>query len=129
VEHKKKVREETEAALKQSNETMKRAYDKKKGESREYQPRDKVYLEGTNITTDRPIKKFDDKRHGPFTVIKKVGALSYKLKLPTTWERVHPVFNEMHLTPFTPAEYLSQKNPHHPRLSSLKKEKSTSLKK
>jgi hypothetical protein len=40
---------------------MKRAYDKKRGESQEYQPRDKVYLEGTDITTDRPIKKFDDK--------------------------------------------------------------------
>ena len=54
VEHIKKVREETEAALKQSNETMKRAYDKKKGKSREYQPGDKVYLEGTNITTNGP---------------------------------------------------------------------------
>jgi Chromo (CHRromatin Organisation MOdifier) domain len=90
---------------------MKRAYDKKRGESQEYQPRDKVYLEGTNITTDRPIKKFDDKRHGPFTVIKKVGASSYKLKLPATWKKIHLVFNEIHLTPFTPAEYPSQKHP------------------
>jgi hypothetical protein len=30
VEHIKKVHEETEAALKQSNETMKRAYDKRR---------------------------------------------------------------------------------------------------
>ena len=96
---------------------MKRAYDKKRGESQEYQPRDKVYLEGTNITTDRPIKKFDDKRHGPFTVIKKVGASSYKLKLPATWKKIHLVFNEIHLTPFTPAEYPYKNTHHHPRLS------------
>jgi transposase InsO family protein len=111
VEHVKKVREETEAALKQSSETMKRAYDKKKGESREYQPGERVYLEGTNITTDRPIGKLGDKRHGPFTVIKKVGASSYKLKLPATWKKIHPVFNEVFLTPFTPPQYASQKHP------------------
>ena len=61
VGHIRKVREEMEAALKQSNETMKKAYDRKKGESWEYQPGDKVYLEGTNVTTDRPIKKLGDK--------------------------------------------------------------------
>jgi hypothetical protein len=90
---------------------MKKAYNRKKGESRECQPRDKVYLEGTNITTDRPIKKLDDKQHGPFTIVKKVGALSYKLKLPATWKKVHLVFNEVYLLPFTPAEYSSQKQP------------------
>jgi Chromo (CHRromatin Organisation MOdifier) domain len=111
VEHIKKVHEETEAALRQSNKTMKRAYNRKKGELREYQPGDKVYLEGTNITTDRPIKELNDKWHGPFTVIKKVRAASYKLKLPATWKKIHPVFNEVYLLPFTPAEYPSQKLP------------------
>jgi len=52
VEHVKKVREEAGAALRQSAETMKRNYDKKKGDSREYRPGEKVWLEGTNITTD-----------------------------------------------------------------------------
>jgi hypothetical protein len=56
VEHIKKVHKETEAALKQ-----KKAYDRKRGDPQEYKPGDKVYLEGTNITTDRPIKKLDDK--------------------------------------------------------------------
>jgi Chromo (CHRromatin Organisation MOdifier) domain len=111
IEHIKKVCEEMEAALKQSNETIKRAYNRKKGESREYQPGDKVYLEGTNITMDRPIEKFDDKQHGPFTIIKKVGAMSYKLKLPATWKKVHPIFNKVYLLPFTPVEYPSQKKP------------------
>ena len=59
---------------------------------------------------DRPIKKLGDKRHGPFMVIKKVST-SYKLKLPATWKKIHPVFNEVYLTPFTPAGYPSQKHP------------------
>jgi hypothetical protein len=114
VEHIKKVREETEAALKQSAETMKRNYDRKKGDSREYAPGDKVWLEGTNITTNRPIKKLDDKRHGLFIVDKKVGESSYRLKLPTTWKKVHATFNEKYLSPFTPAQFPSQKLPDPP---------------
>jgi hypothetical protein len=49
--------------------------------------------------------------NGPFTIIKKVGAASYKLKLPMIWKKIHPVFNEVFLSPFTPAEYPSQKHP------------------
>jgi hypothetical protein len=114
VEHIKKVQEETEAALKQSAETMKRNYDRKKGDSREYTPGEKVWLEGTNITTNQPIKKLDDKRHGPFIIDKKVGESSYRLKLPTTWKKVHATFNEKYLSPFTPAQFPSQKLPDPP---------------
>ena len=53
--------EEMEAALKQSTETMKRNYNRKKADSWEYKPGDKVWLEGTNITTNQPIKKLNDK--------------------------------------------------------------------
>jgi hypothetical protein len=35
----------------------------------------------------------------------------HKLKLPTTWKKIHPVFNEIHLTPYTPPKYPSQKQP------------------
>ena len=90
---------------------MKQFYDRNRGESREYKKGDKVWLEGTNITTDRPAKKLDDKRHGPFIVEKKVGKASYKLKLPKTWKKIHPVFNEVLLSPFIPPKYKSQKPP------------------
>jgi hypothetical protein len=93
---------------------MKRNYDKKKGDSWEYAPGDKVWLEGTNITTDRPIKKLDDKRHGPFIVDKKVGESSYRLKLPATWKKIHATFNEKYLSPFIPAQFPSQKQPDPP---------------
>jgi hypothetical protein len=48
-------------ALKQSAEMMKRNYDRRKGDLQEYKPGDKVWLEGTNITTNRPIKKLNNK--------------------------------------------------------------------
>ena len=68
-----------------------------------------MWLEGTNIKTDRLMKKLDNKQHGPFPIIEKVGELAYKLKLPVTWKKVHPVFNKALLTPYTPPQYLLQK--------------------
>ena len=47
----------------------------------------------------RPTKKFEDKWFGPFTVERKVGASTYKLKLPQSMSNVHPVFNEVLLKP------------------------------
>lgn len=73
-----------------------------------YKKGDKVYLEGINLTMTRPMAKLSDKRYGPFAIEKKIGLSSYKLKLPSRWKRVHPVFNEHLLTPFRPPQYPSQ---------------------
>lgn len=110
----KKIHEEAAAALKQSQETMKRFYDKKKGSSRDYKIGDKVWLEGNNIRTDRPMKKLDNKRHGPFLIKKKIGDSAYELDLPKTWRQIHPVFNESLLTPYVEPSYESQKKPDRP---------------
>ena len=106
VDQMKRIHQEAESALWQVQETMKRNYDRKKG--------DRVWLEWTNILTDRPAKKLDNKRHGPFKIVKKVGTASYKLKLPTTWKKIHPVFNEVYLSPYSPPKYPSQKQPDPP---------------
>ena len=39
---------------------MKKQYDKKRGKEIDYKVGDKVWLEGMNITTDRPMKKLGD---------------------------------------------------------------------
>lgn len=102
VEQLQDIQKEAASALILAQETMKRFYDRSKGESRDYQLGDQVWLEGINIRTDRPIKKLDDKRYGPFEVIAKYGS-SYKLKLPLRWQKViHLVFNEVLLSPFIP---------------------------
>ena len=64
----KKIWEDTEATLHLANEQMKTYYDRKRGEFREYKPKDKVWLKGQNIPTDRLLKKLKDKRYGPFEI-------------------------------------------------------------
>ena len=111
AEKMKKIHAETKAALTIAQETMKCNYNKKKGESWEYKIGDRVWLEGTNILTDWPIKKLDDKWHGPFTIVGKKGESAYWLQLPKTWKHIHPVFNEKFLTPSVPSQYPSQQPP------------------
>ena len=55
---------------------------------------DKVFLEGRNLRTQRPTKKFEDKWFGPFVIERKVGVSAYQLKLPQSMANIHPVFNE-----------------------------------
>lgn len=107
----KDIRKEAEAALKQAAETMKHYYDRKRKPSRPYRVGDMVYLEATNINTQRPAKKLDDRRYGPFKITKKVGASAYELAIPKTWKAIHPVFNESLLTPYHEPHFPSQKKP------------------
>ena len=69
---------------------MKTFYDKKRASARDYNKGDKVWLEGSNITTMRLSKKLGEKRYGPFEVLGKEGLTAYRLKLPATWKKIHP---------------------------------------
>jgi hypothetical protein len=102
------IRQKAKENLEKVAEEMKKHYDERKSPAREYKAGDKVLLEGTNIKTDRPMKKLDDKRYGPFEVEKKVGRGAYKLKLPKTWRNLHPTFNEYLLTPYKEPEFPTQ---------------------
>ena len=104
----KKIRDKVGSALKKAAEDMSRYYDKKRSNSIEYNPGDRVWLKGVNVTTDQPMKKLGDKRWGPFKVIKKVSESSYKLNIPKTWKRIHPIFNKNLLTPYHEPEFPTQ---------------------
>ncbi|KAF7763757.1 hypothetical protein Agabi119p4_8294 [Agaricus bisporus var. burnettii] len=71
---------------------------------------DKVWLEATNIHSNRPTRKLDHKRYGPFDVLKQVGDRSYKLKLPDSWT-IHDVFHTSLLTKVRDPEFDSQNKP------------------
>ena len=90
---------------------MKTFYDKKQADVRNYDKGDKVWLEGSNITTTRPSKKLGEKRYGPFEVLRKEGLTAYCLKLPATWKKIHLVFNEALLNPYKPPAYPQQQLP------------------
>jgi hypothetical protein len=106
-----KIHEETKTALMLAQQTMKCNYDRKKGESREYQIGDQVWLGGMNINSKQPIKKLDNKSHGPFNIVGKERESAYCLQPLKTWKKIHPVFNEKFLSPFFPVQYPSQQLP------------------
>jgi hypothetical protein len=105
------ARQDAQAALNFANDTMKRQYDKHRRPAIDYKPGDKVYIEGTNIRSDRPTKKLEDRRYGPFPIDKKIGRSAYKVTLPPLWRGIHPVFNESLLTPYKKPTYPSQRPP------------------
>ncbi len=104
------VHKETRDALEKAAGTMKTQYDKKKRSGHNYHVGDKVWLDATNLHLPRPKKKLDDKRVGPFKIIDKAGASTYKLKLPPHW-KIHPRFNEKLLTPYTLPAFSNQELP------------------
>lgn len=104
------IHAETEKALRAAAERMKAQYNKRKRPSHPYQVGDHVWLDATNLHLPWLKKKLDDKRVGPFTIIDKAGASTYKLKLPPHW-RIHPRFNEKLLTPYVAPAFPNQELP------------------
>ncbi|SJL04345.1 uncharacterized protein ARMOST_07711 [Armillaria ostoyae] len=105
-----KIHKETETALEEATGHMKAQYDKHKRPSKDYHIGDLVWLDTTNLHLPRPKKKLDDKRVGPFTILEKAGASTYKLKLPPHW-KIHLHFNEKLLTPYVPPLFPNQEQP------------------
>ena len=87
---------------------MKRFHNHKVWPPVEYKPGDLVLLEATNIKTEWPSKKLNDKRYGPFKIIKK-GLTLYCLKLDKLWHQIHPIFHECLLHPYHQGNFPSQK--------------------
>ena len=108
IEEMKSTQQVAKSALKMAAYDMKCFHDRKVHPPVEYQPGDLVLLEATNIHTERPSKKLDDKHYGPFQIIKKEGLASYRLKLDKTWRNIHLVFHKCLLHPYRSGEFPSQ---------------------
>ena len=89
---------EAKAALLKSKDEMAKYYDQRQTPAPNYQPRDKVYLDASDIHMTRPSQKLSHKRLGPFSIVRKVGNGAYQLHLPPSMSRIHPVFNVIKLT-------------------------------
>ena len=53
---------------------------------------DKVFVKRQNIRTERPNRKLDHVKWGPFEIEKKLGDTTYRLKLPQN-VKLHPTFH------------------------------------
>jgi hypothetical protein len=106
-------RKEAEAALHQAAEDMARYYDRSRKDAVEYQVGDKVWLEGKDIKTNRPSKKLEDKRYGPYRITKVISPNAYKLQIPNSM-RIHPVFNTVKLRPYLEDPIAERPQPERP---------------
>ena len=102
TEQMKSMLEEAKAALAKSKDDMVGYYDQKQTKAPVYKPRDKVYLDASDIHTDHPSRKLSHRHLGPFLVERQVGNSAYQLHIPPTMKHLHPVFNVVKLTPAVP---------------------------
>ena len=114
VEKLQKTREKAKEALAKAIQYMKTAYDKHKNtKTYEYSKGTLVWLDTENLNIERPNAKLANKRVGPFMVMEKVGKSAYRLNLPVSW-RIHLVFNETLLTPYTEGKFPNQEKDERP---------------
>ena len=73
---------EAKVTLAKSKDDMAKYYDRRRTLALDYQPRDKVYLDASDIQTTRPSWKLSHRRLGPFSIVRKVGNSAYHLRLP-----------------------------------------------
>jgi hypothetical protein len=71
---------------------------------------DKVWLNAQNIATQRPSRKLDHRRIGPYEIIKVVSPYAYKLQFPASI-KYHPVQHVSLLDPFDDDPLPGQHNP------------------
>jgi hypothetical protein len=67
-------------------------YNKKHRSAPDLKRGEKVYLLCRNIKMKRPSQKLDHQKIGPFIIKEKLGPVNYKLQLPKSMSKIHPVF-------------------------------------
>ena len=93
VEKMKRISEETEAALRKTQEKMKRYADRGRKEAENWKKRDRVLLSTKDLVfKERPSKKLMERYVGPYTIEEVVSSNAVKLRLPSLM-RIHPVVN------------------------------------
>jgi hypothetical protein len=90
---------EAKTALAKAQENMTCYYNQCREPAPEYAPRDKVYLDGSDIRTSRPSKKLAHRFLSPFVVEHCVRPNAYRLQLPHSMSRLHLVFPVVKLMP------------------------------
>lgn len=110
----KSMTEEAQSALKQAASDMARFYNAKRSEHPKFKVGEKVWLDGENISTTRPMKKLDNRWYGPFTVEAIVSDNAYRLAMTPPFKRVHPVFHVSLLRRYTPDTIKERPQPTNP---------------
>jgi hypothetical protein len=94
--------EEAKSALSKAKDEYTLYYNRRREPAPVLQPGDLVWVDATDIATDRPSTKLAHRRLGPYPIEARVGHGAYRLKLPPSLSRLHPVFPIVKLTLATP---------------------------
>jgi len=93
VERMKKVHKKAEAALKKTQEEMKRYADRSRKETEKWKREDRVLLSTKDLVfKERPVKKLTERYIGPYMIEEVVSLNAVKLQLPSSI-RIYPVVN------------------------------------
>ena len=93
VERMKKVHKEAEAALRKTQEEMKRYADRGRKETEVWKKGERVLLSTKDLVfKERPTKKLTERYVGPYAIEKVVSSNAVKLRLPSSM-RIHLVVN------------------------------------
>lgn len=84
--------QEAKSALAKAQDEYALYYNRRRDPAPEFQPGDMVLVDASDIRTNRASKKLDCLRLGPFKVLQAVGKGAYRLELPESLRRLHPVF-------------------------------------
>ena len=110
VERMKSTLEEAKSAIRKSKDDMTRYYDRRREPAPVFRPGDLVFLDSSDIQTTRPSRKLAHKWLGPYPVERAVGQ-SYRLQLPRSMQRLHPVFPVIKLRPAPPDPIPGRRQP------------------
>lgn len=99
VDRMKGTLEEAKSALGKAKDEMAQYYNRRRTPAPKFEAGDKVYLDGSDIRTTRPSRKLSHRYLGPFEVVRPVGTHAYRLRLPRSMSRIHPVFHVVKLLP------------------------------
>jgi hypothetical protein len=99
--------EEAKATLKKAKDEYTMYYNYQCEPAPVFTPGDKVWLDGSDIATNRPSSKLSHRCLGPLVVKACVSLGAYCLALPPQFRCLHPVFPVVKLSPVLPDPILS----------------------
>ena len=92
-----RVREDTDAALRMSKWKLK--VGSGDGKAQEFEVGQPVWLTIQKLKVRQKNEKLGSRQLGPFEVVEKTGARTYRLALPS-WMKIHDNINERQLSPW-----------------------------